>query len=272
MVTPRFTIIIPTLNEEKFLPNLLQSLAEQTAKDFEVIVVDGKSKDKTVVVAQSFTKRLPLRVIRCERASLPMQRNKGARLGRGEWFVFVDADSTLLPYFIDRIARYINEEKPSFFTTWFRPDSEVPGDAMITLLWNITIEGSLILHRPFTPGPLSIISSDIFQRVGGYDEAHTFQEDMDFGLRAYNYGFSMSILREALCVWSLRRIRKEGTRKLVQQYILASLPVLLLKRTFRSMPGYIMGGHLYDKKRAIKQSMLRSYETKLKKLLREMFQ
>lgn len=271
METLRFSVIIPTLNEEKFLPNLLQSLADQTEKSFEVIVVDGKSKDKTIAVAESFTKRVPLRVIPCERASLPMQRNKGAAVALGEWFVFVDADSILLPHFIDRIAEFINEEKPSFFTTWFRPDSEVPGDAMITLLANMTVEGSLILHRPFTPGPLSIISSDIFQRVGGYDEAHTFQEDMDFGLRAHNLGFSMSILREALCVWSLRRIRKEGTRKLVQQYILASLPVLLLKRTFRSMPGYIMGGHLYRKKESIKRPVIKEFEKKLKKMMREVF-
>ena len=46
-----YSVIIPTLNEEKFLPNLLESLIVQTDKHFEVIVVDGSSKDKTVAIA-----------------------------------------------------------------------------------------------------------------------------------------------------------------------------------------------------------------------------
>lgn len=74
MVAPRFSVIIPTLNEEKFLPNLLTSLSEQTEESFEVIVVDGKSKDKTVAVAESFKKKLPLRVIVCDRGSLQIGR------------------------------------------------------------------------------------------------------------------------------------------------------------------------------------------------------
>ena len=45
---PFFSIIIPTLNEEKYLPLLLSDLEHQLFTDFEVIVVDGKSADKTV--------------------------------------------------------------------------------------------------------------------------------------------------------------------------------------------------------------------------------
>jgi len=51
---PTFSVIIPTLNEEKFLPNLLRSLADQSKKDFEVIVVDDCSKDKTRTIAKSY--------------------------------------------------------------------------------------------------------------------------------------------------------------------------------------------------------------------------
>jgi len=49
---PFFSIIIPCLNEEKSLPLLLKDLAGQTLQDFEVIVVDGQSQDKTVVKAE----------------------------------------------------------------------------------------------------------------------------------------------------------------------------------------------------------------------------
>jgi len=113
------SIIIPTLNEETFLPKLLDSLVTQTQKDFEVIVVDGSSKDKTVELAHSFSANLPnLQVIVSNKASLPLQRNLGAKNAIGDWLVFVDADSILMPYFIERILNFIHTKNSSVFTTW----------------------------------------------------------------------------------------------------------------------------------------------------------
>ena len=53
MKSPYFTIVIPTLNEEELLPLLLDDLSHQTYKNFEIYVVDGKSSDRTVEVAQN---------------------------------------------------------------------------------------------------------------------------------------------------------------------------------------------------------------------------
>src|SRR4030042_1929958 len=139
------SIVIPTLNEEKFLPSLLSSLVEQSKKVFEIVVVDGSSKDKTVAIAQSFASDLPkLQVIVGQKANLPRQRNIGAKATTGEWLVFIDADSVVFPHFIERISTYIHEAHPSFFTTWARPDSEHPGDANITLLANMLLETSIV--------------------------------------------------------------------------------------------------------------------------------
>ena len=80
---PRFSIIIPTLNEEKFLPKLLESLTTQTVKDFEVIVVDGQSKDKTVAVAKRFAGTLQLTVVTSEKPSVSYQRNYGSKVVTG---------------------------------------------------------------------------------------------------------------------------------------------------------------------------------------------
>src|SRR3989344_1520147 len=113
MKSPMFSVIIPTLNEEKFLPKLLTSLVDQANRDFEVIVVDGKSRDKTVAVAKTFIKKLPkLKIIISKKASLPLQRNIGARAAHGEWFIFVDADGVLMPYFIERVQQFIFKQKP----------------------------------------------------------------------------------------------------------------------------------------------------------------
>ena len=265
------SIIIPTLNEEKFLPRLLESLASQTQKDFEVVVVDGSSKDKTVAIAKTFAKKLPnLQVIVSDKASLPLQRNIGAKATSGEWLIFIDADIVLFPQFIERVNQYIKTNHPSLFTAWWKPDSEKSHDAILTLLANMMLELSVVLHKPFPPGPLTAMTRTVYTRVGGYDERHAFNEDMDFGIRAHAHHIPLQILHETLSVLSLRRLRKEGTLKVVQQYALASLPVVLFNRTLKFMPGYIMGGHLYDrKKKKINTPALRNYEEKLKSLMKE---
>lgn len=272
MKAPQFSIIIPALNEEKFLPRLLESLVVQSEKNFEVIVVDGKSKDGTVAAANSFKKKLPSCTVTISPIqSLPEQRNLGASIARGEWLVFVDADSILLPYFLCQIASYVADFSPDFFTSWMRPDSEEMGDAILVLFWNLVLEGLIRIKRQLAPGPLTIVKRTLFNEIGGYDRSHDFNEDVDFSLRMYRHGIPLKILRETLYIVSLRRLRAQGKLRVAQQYVQASLPILFLNRSLSKMPGYIMGGHLYDKKKKpIGISVIRSFNKQLKKLRKEM--
>jgi glycosyltransferase involved in cell wall biosynthesis len=266
-----FTVVIPALNEEKFLPNLLKSLAVQTDRRFEVIVVDGSSTDKTVIKAKTFQKTVPnLSVIVSPVASLPLQRNLGAKKAAGEWLAFIDADSILMPYFFERVNKYIETVKPELMTTWCRPDSEVNGDALLTLFGNITLEASIMFKKPLSPGPLTLVSKRAYEKIGGYDEEHAFHEDMDFGMRLHKIGIRLHILKETLYIWSMRRMRQQGTLKVLQQYAKAAMPVLFFNKTYKHMPGYIMGGQLYKKKQP-KLTVLKTYEAKLKNLMQELF-
>ena len=85
------SIVIPTFNEEKFLPHLLKSLKEQTFKDFEIIVADNNSTDATRSVAINVGAKVV-------KGGLPARgRNNGAKVARGEWLLFLDAD-VILPH------------------------------------------------------------------------------------------------------------------------------------------------------------------------------
>lgn len=270
----RFSVIIPTLNEEKYLPNLLSSLAAQTDKNFEVVVVDGSSKDKTVAAAKSFAKKLPkLTVIVSKVAGIPLQRNLGAQATHGEWLIFIDADSVVSYNFIERVEAYLRKEKFALFTTWTKPDSDDPRDANIASLSNLTLGISLTMHRPLASGPLTAVTRRAFDRVGGYNESHSFNEDVDFCLRVQKAHFPVGIIPETLYTWSLRRFRHQGTLKVFQQYVVSALPILIFNRPLKKLPGYIMGGQLYNKKaKAITLKTLRRYEKNLKKLFKEMFE
>ena len=271
MGKPFISIIIPALNEENFLPHLLQSLSNQTSRDFEVIVVDGRSKDKTVEVAKTFAKKIPnFNIVIADHANLPYQRNIGGKQAKGEWLVFLDADNIMMPYAIERIKVFVSEKHPSFFTCWTRPDSDVINDALVALFGNIIFEGSILVKRPFSPGPFTAVSQSVFTIIDGYTDGLKWGEDVDFSNKVRKAGYELSILREVLYIWSMRRLRKEGKLKFIQQAARAGFHVLLTNKALTS--GYEMGGQLYTKKKSMKKLNLKKFEKKLKKLTKELFE
>ena len=104
------TVIIPARNEEACLKECIESLLAQTGVDFEIIVVDDHSTDRTREIAESFSAR-GVRVVEApELAAGWTGKNNaaaaGARLARGEWFLFTDADTVHLP---GSLARAVTE-------------------------------------------------------------------------------------------------------------------------------------------------------------------
>ena len=102
MKDPAISVIIPALNEEKYIHIPLEALRHQTFKDFEVIVVDGKSKDRTVQVARKYGAKVIV-----EKSAVSKARNIGARAAKGKLLVFLDGDTKpgkdLLKAYHDRI-------------------------------------------------------------------------------------------------------------------------------------------------------------------------
>ena len=96
MELPKVSVIIPLFNAEKYIGDCLESIFLQTFQDFEVIVVDDCSTDNSLAVAENFLEKFGgrLKIFRMEKnsggGSAP--RNKGAKLSRGEYLFFMDAD------------------------------------------------------------------------------------------------------------------------------------------------------------------------------------
>jgi len=87
----KYSFIIPAYNEEDYISNCIKSIKNQTLKDFEIIVVDNGCTDKT----SDIVKKLGCRVVKEPKRSLSLARNKGARVSRGDFLCFVDADGIL---------------------------------------------------------------------------------------------------------------------------------------------------------------------------------
>jgi glycosyltransferase involved in cell wall biosynthesis len=107
-IIPFFSIVIPTLNEERYLPQLLLDLSRQTFRNFEVTIVDARSEDQTVLKARQFQNRFErFRILESDKSNVSHQRNLGSQTARTDWLIFFDADNRLPRDFLHEIRARI---------------------------------------------------------------------------------------------------------------------------------------------------------------------
>src|SRR3989344_4939756 len=92
---PVFSTVIPTFNEEKYLPKCLVSLSRQSFQDFEIIIVDGGSSDQTVEIARKYKRLIKqnISIFVVKDSNVVIARDKGMRMANGEIIVGIDADT-----------------------------------------------------------------------------------------------------------------------------------------------------------------------------------
>lgn len=245
-MNPFLSIIIPTLNEEKYLPFLLSSLTNQTFQDFEVIVVDGVSTDETVRVAKRFSNRLNLRVKTIKIANVAMQRNSGAASALGKYFVFFDADACLPPDFLSEICEHLYAQSPRILTTFIRPPDRDVKKQIITTITNLGIKVANIIQKPMVAGYNIVIEKKLFLEIGGFNPELSLSEDHDLVRRCHDIGERLIILHHPKQIFSFRRFEKYGYWQTVQLYTFATMNVMLKGPKHDIKIPYPMGGDQYE--------------------------
>ncbi len=198
----KVSIVIPTLNEEKLLPLLFDSIDKQSFKDYEIIVADAGSTDATRDIARA-------RGATVVGGGLPGPgRNAGAAAAEGEYLSFFDADVQLPDGFLENAVRELEERYLDLATCEIRPISAYVLDRVVHRFINISIRASLRID-PKAMGFCIFVTRRLFNRVGGFDETIRVGEDAEFVKRAAK----LSPLRWLSSVHinvSVRRFEKEG--------------------------------------------------------------
>ena len=104
----RVSVIVPLFNKAPYIERALSSVAAQTYRDFELIVVDDGSTDEGPRIVEAFND-LPIHLIRQENAGPGAARNRGLELAQGELVAFLDADDEWLPNYLSENVRLLDE-------------------------------------------------------------------------------------------------------------------------------------------------------------------
>jgi len=211
---PLLSVVIPTMNEEKCLPLLLNSIANQSFNDYEIIVADHNSTDNTLSIAKQYGAIITS-------GGLPgVGRNCGAAVARGQLILFLDAD-VILPAacFLSNIINEFEEKKYGVATCQIRPISERPIDFALHQSYNLFML-STAAFLPHAPGFCIIIEKKIHQLIQGFDEAILLAEDSDYVQRAGKIS-KFGILNSQKIKVSVRRLDKDGRINIAWKYILA---------------------------------------------------
>lgn len=204
-------------------------------------MVDGHSKDKTIKTTKKFIKKIPqLTIINSPKRNVSFQRNLGAKTAKGEFSVFVDADSRLPNYFLEGIKYNLSKEPVDIFTCWCTADSDSSADKTIATMINVLLEAALLLDYPGALGALIGCRTKKFLKIGGFNSKINFAEDGEIIRRAKSKGCLFTIYKTPKFTFSFRRFRKKGRLKLLQQYAKLHLKIIIQKDISRQ--DYPMGG------------------------------
>lgn len=243
---PFFSIVVPVLNEERYLPLLLRDLSKQTLPEFEVIVVDGQSDDNTVAKAKAVKLHKPLTVLTSPERNVSVQRNLGGKNAKAPWILFMDADNRLEPRFLEKLKeRLENEPSVDLFTTWLAVDGRSTQNKTIATIMNYTLEIYRRIGKPSAMGALIGCRRSLLKEVS-FNPKHKFSEDSYFVQESHQKGFVFTIFSNPRYTYSLRRVRKEGTFKMVLDT--AKLQLRYLQNDdFTEDTGYpMLGGSYYQ--------------------------
>ena len=228
------SIIIPTYNEEEYLPILLESIKEQDFDDYEVIVADADSTDRTREIAGQYG------CVVVDGGLPAVGRNNGASVAKGEYLIFLDSDLKLTPDYLKNVLEEFESEGLGIAITQMIPLSDKVQDKIFHDFANYFMI-SVEKIKPHGAGCYGIISKKrLHDECGGFDESLTFGEDTDYIERLAKKE-RFRVLRNAKIGVSTRRLEEEGLLTLIRQYGKSTVNDFLGKRTDASELNYNFG-------------------------------
>ncbi|MBI2338706.1 glycosyltransferase [Candidatus Daviesbacteria bacterium] len=232
------SIIIPTFNEERSLPQLLTSLHNQSLSAAEIIVADAFSIDNTRKIARSFGCKIV-------EGGLPAKaRNNGAKHANSPILLFLDADVTLPHYFLEETMREMADRRLDIASCFLTPRSNLTIDKFLHQFANQYMKITQKFH-PHLPGCCIFVKKNTHLAIKGFDKSLLLAEDHDYLKRAKKIS-RFGYLKSYKVPVSVRRLSKEGRLKIALQYIGIELHLIFIGQIRNNIFNYKFGHFTKD--------------------------
>lgn len=206
----RYSIIIPVYNRPDEVDELLQSLTEQTVKDFEVVIVEDGSKTPCKDIVDKYAGVLHLIYYYKENGGPGPARNYGVERATGDYVLILDSDCVLPPTYLEAIETELNSNPcdafggPDRAHESFTPVQKAISYSMTSFFTTGGIRGGKKKLDKFYPRSFNMgVRRDVYNALGGFSKMR-FGEDIDFSIRIFKGGYQCRLFPEAW-VWHKRR-------------------------------------------------------------------
>lgn len=229
------SIIIPTLNEEKYLPLLLDSIKKQDLEDYEIIVADYNSQDRTREIAREYGCKL------AEGGMPSVAKNNGSKVSQGDKLLFLDADTILPENFLSVSLKEFQERQldgASFFLT---PSSSSKSQYFLCHnVYNLPIK---LFSWLFPFGAIGfLIKKEAHEKMGGFDSQAIFLEDVEY-IKRFRKKAKYGIIKKRFLFFSMRRYKEKSYIAEYSKIILGYFYVLLFGPIRKDIFKYHFGIH-----------------------------
>lgn len=194
---PLISVIMSVYNEEAYIKEALESILNQTEQDFEILIVDDCSTDRTVSIIEGM-KDDRIFIIKNEvNQGLTKNLNLGLRLARGKYIARMDGDDISLPQRFEKQVRYL-EEHPQVMLI----SCQTMTFGAKKMVWRLKDDSArlkaMMLIRPVFAHPGFMIRSELIRKYGiSYDERYRSGQDYHFAMRT-SVWFQIGMVEEVL--------------------------------------------------------------------------
>ena len=209
--TPKYSIIIPVYNRPHEVEELLESLKDQSYKDFEVMIIEDGSTEPCDQVVQRYENKLNIKYHYKQNSGPGDSRNTGMSKASGQYLIFFDSDCIIPPDYFEKVNNHLAIHQLDAFGG---PDNAHPlfshfqkavNHAMTSIITTGGIRGKKTNLDKFQPRSFNMgIKKEVYKKAGGFSDIHP-GEDPDLSYRIMNAGFTTGLIENAF-VYHKRRI------------------------------------------------------------------
>lgn len=224
----KISIIIPTLNEDRFLPSCIKSITNQSLpRDmYEIIVADSHSSDRTPEIAKKHADCL----LDIPREGAGAARNAGAEIAKAQILLFLDADTMIGKNFMQELLKNLDDKLIVGGTCDIYPSDGTPfGNAFFKLI-NMIYRLVYFIGKPHAQTKCCFYRRDVFRSLGGFNENLIITEDQEMAWRAGKIG-KMIYLTTTAAYSSTRREKTLGYMKTLIKWLKNYFNALLFKKS-----------------------------------------